>query len=269
MMILQKLQTIPFFIQHFLSEVDEHSLQSPFLYSFYTNCIKTSLNGEIPAELENMRQGWLQSDEVVVVEDHGAGSRLGGRKRRKISDIARVGISSGNTCLLTCLLLTELVRFFRPRLVIELGTSLGISAMSLGFDRQTPVITIEAAEALCDLAQSHFRQHGYHNIRLERGPIDECLPMVLAQEELNADLVFIDANHRSEALIRYVGWLKTHLSEHAVIVVDDIRWSADMYAGWKELCADEAFQLSLDLRALGILIKRPELVKRHYFLHFH
>lgn len=261
-MTLQALQTFPYYVRHFFSEVDEHSLQSPFIYKLYRECIHPGGVQITDCEIERLRDKLKHSNRIIDVEDFGAGSRVVKGRGRKISEIARTGISSSKTCRL----LHDLVRFFRPENILELGTSLGLSAMCLGYDRQTPVITIEASESLCDLADSHFKQYGYQNIRQVRGQIDEHLPGLLLNEQPAPDFVFVDANHRKEALMRYVDWIIPGLPESAIIVVDDIRWSRGMYQAWNTLCSHMDFGLSLDLRNVGLLIKRPGLKKEHFFL---
>ncbi len=263
-MALQLLQTFPYYLSHFFCEVDEHSLQSPFIYKLYSHCISHGGALDAPVEIEHLREELQRSESEVQVVDPGAGSRTAKGMNRRVSEIAKTGISPQKTCRL----LGNLVQFFRPQKILELGTSLGLSAMCLGYDRQTPVITIEAVESLCDVAEAHFKRFGYQNITLVRGPIDEQLPALLKEKQLSPDLVFVDANHRKEALLRYIDWIVPSLPAAALIVVDDIRWSRGMYGAWNALCRRSDFALSLDLRDLGLLVKRPGLNKQHFFLKF-
>ena len=72
------------------------------------------------------------------------------------------------------------------------------------------------------------------NIKVVPGNIDQRLPEFLEGID-SIDFVIIDANHTERALLMYVDLLKTKLSPHGVMVIDDIRWSAEMYRAWKRL----------------------------------
>ncbi len=257
---LQVLGTMPSYFNYFFHVVDEHSLQSPFVFELYNSIVKATTNQRGHQEIEAIRKNFLGDHQFIEGNDFGAGSRSG--KNRTIASIAKNGISS----LKTSLFLLELARYFNAKTIVELGTSLGINTMYLSKTGPDAMIySLEGNEKLADIASDSFKNAGMENISLVRGNIDHELP-VLIQERSSVDFVFIDANHKKEAVMRYMEMVKGRLSEIAVVVLDDIRWSADMYKAWELLYKDNTFNLTIDMLNLGVLIKHTDLKKQHYYL---
>src|SRR5574344_332113 len=91
-------------------------------------------------------------------------------------------------------LLEMVVRSFRPRRVLEIGTFTGYSAicMARGLDRDGELHTIEADDELRDFATDYFRRSGLDDrIHLHIG---HTLEVILALGVF--DMVFIDGDKR-------------------------------------------------------------------------
>jgi predicted O-methyltransferase YrrM len=115
------------------------------------------------------------------------------------------------------------------------------------------------------MANSVWRRLNCNNIQLIRGDIGESLIPTL-NEGLEVDFVVIDANHKKEALLAYFNQIYPFLSSDSIVMVDDIRWSADMYKGWKGLIADDRVPLTVEFLNFGLLIFREGISKQHYIL---
>ena len=51
-----------------------------------------------------------------------------------------------------------------------------------------------------------------------------------------------------------------------IIILDDIRWSPDMYQAWQVLAKDPRWQISIDLNRMGLLIKNPDILHHQEYL---
>ncbi len=259
MSLAQALKTIPAHLEYLLKVVNEHSLQSPFVYEFYTSLKQTIRKEEGAEEIENIRREFRTDSTLITGADMGAGSRVSAPKT--ISTIARHGISTKKECVM----LASLVKMFRPGIILELGTSLGIATAYLADAYGDGLIySFEGNEDLLDIANKVAQQLSMKNIRFFPGDIDDTLPTVLNELDM-VDMAIIDANHRGDALLRYFHWIKEKMSQAGLMIIDDIRWSSDMYRAWKNIIKDEHVTLSLDLQKRGVLFFGNHL-KEHYFL---
>jgi predicted O-methyltransferase YrrM len=139
-------------------------------------------------------------------------------------------------------------------MVIELGTALGISTTYLATgNANTPVITVEANSQLCDLASDHFSHSKLTNITLLNNHFDDVLPELAAQTRGNL-LVFIDGNHTYDATMRYYHFF-SKLNNTAILVFDDIHWSAGIHKAWKEIQKSPDSGVTIDLFQMGIVFQ--------------
>jgi predicted O-methyltransferase YrrM len=204
----------------------------------------------------------MGNDKKINTRNPGAGSRRPGLVRR-VRDVARISGSGEKACRL----LYALTRYYHPEQTVELGTSLGLGTLCLAEPSEGRVYTFEANDDVAGVAEENFKNSGLNNITLVRGDIDETLPQFVS-EERTIDMVFIDANHTETALIRYFEMLLPVMSASGLMVVDDIRWSAGMYRGWKRLARRKEVALSVDLLQRGLLIFIPDFHKAHYYIEY-
>jgi caffeoyl-CoA O-methyltransferase len=115
-----------------------------------------------------------------------------------------------------------LVFLARPRLVLEIGTYSGYSALSMAqtLPDAGRIITCELDEARADVAERHIADAGLaERIEVRRGP---ALETIFALDG-PFDLVFIDADKGG-----YRGYYEAvlpKLSDRGLIVVDNVLWS--------------------------------------------
>lgn len=260
MRLLQQLQTIPLFINYFLNVVDQHSIQAPFAFKVYQelkDCYKASNGIE---DIERARHQLLIDGSIINGDDFGAGSRIAAPS--KLSSVARFGISSKNDCII----LQTLATFLKAEICIELGTSLGIATAYLA---KTPymkdVYSFEGNKFLCEKSHQLLKNLNVQNTNIICGNIDNELSPILEKLD-QLDLVIIDANHKQEALLRYYQLLALKISIKGAMVIDDIRWSSDMYHGWKQIIRKPEVTLSLEFLNRGFLFFEKGLQKQHYVL---
>jgi predicted O-methyltransferase YrrM len=82
----------------------------------------------------------------------------------------------------------------------------------------------------------------------------------------NFDLIFIDGHHNGSALLQYLEALDKNSNDQTIFIVDDIRWSKDMFVAWNQLIQNEKYHLSIDFFKMGILMKRSTQIKEHFIL---
>jgi predicted O-methyltransferase YrrM len=248
------------FLRYWLLCVDEHSLHSPFFFDFYTKVLKAPVEPLVIAE--KLRSQLQQSNLTVRVDELGSGSVLKNRDR-KVRDMARVSMSS----MKFSSLYAAAIRYFNCRQVLELGTSLGINTLYLAKNPAVNVATFEGVPGICEMARDTFNFAQAGNIQLIEGNIDETLEQYLRTSP-KPDFVFIDANHRYEAVMNYFRKFLMVAKSSTVIVLDDIHLSPDMEKSWQELQQHELVYASADLFRCGFIFVDPSLGRQHRVLQF-
>ncbi|PKQ67239.1 O-methyltransferase [Raineya orbicola] len=252
--------------KYFWNAKNEHSLHSPFVYELYTQVIKhQEFDFYAYQEIEKFRELLLDNDEIIEIQDLGAGSKAGKSQKKSIRNI----VATASLPARVAQMLFRLVNFLQPQIVLDLGTSLGITTAYLAkaMPLQAKIYTFEGAENLAQLAQKHFKMLHLQNIEVIKGNIDETLPKVLSQIE-KVDFAFVDANHLYEPTIRYFEEILTKCHENSVIVFDDIYWSEEMKAAWEKIYADTRVGISIDLFRVGLVFLRQKQEKQHFILRF-
>ena len=154
------------------------------------------------------------------------------------------------------LLLYELIHEFKPQLVVELGTNVGISAAyqaaALNDNANGGrLVTLEASPYRLRLARSLHATLGLENVSYVQGLFSETLEAALA-EHGQVDLAYIDGHHQYQPTLDYFDALWRSSRDAAIFVFDDIRWSEGMLRAWTRLRADPRLDLTVDLGSMGL-----------------
>ncbi|MFL5540543.1 MAG: O-methyltransferase [Longimicrobiaceae bacterium] len=157
---------------------------------------------------------------------------------------------------LGALLLFHLVREFRPSRCLELGTNLGVSAAyqaaALALNGGGELHTIEGTAALVDLARRHLASLGLA-AEVHAGWFSDVLPGLLARTA-PLDHVFIDGHHDGPATVGYFAQIHPALGPGALVVFDDVAWSAGMAEAWRTIQADPRVRVAVGLGTMGVCL---------------
>jgi len=119
--------------------------------------------------------------------------------------------------------LVKVIRELRPKLVLEIGTLVGYSAILIGNElgEDARLITIEIDEDEAEMAKENLRRAGLSSrVEVLVGDAIEIIPSL----EGKFDLVFIDA--AKEEYLYYLKLLEDKLHPGSVIVADNAGISA-------------------------------------------
>ena len=252
------------YIRYLLTAKTRHGVHSPFVFELIEEVFKAEGQFYEYKRIEYVREKLLSSSKKVQVTDLGAGSTVDNTKERSLGNIAK------NVALPTMYaqLLFRLVNRLKPKTIVELGTSLGITTLYLSAPQQeSTVYTLEGCPNIAEVARKNFEAMERKNIRQRVGHFDSTLPQVL-EEAPTVDFAFVDGNHQYEPTLRYFEMLLSKSSESTCIVFDDIHWSAGMEKAWKEISTSAAVTCSIDMFQLGLVFLKPGIEKQHFVLKF-
>jgi len=252
------------YLTYLLKAKDEHSLHSPFLFDLYENIIDSFAEYYKYKGIEAVREEMLLSDKIIEVTDLGAGSRISKSNTRKVSSIAKHAVKQDKYGKL----LFRLVNHFKPKIILELGTSLGITTCYLATTHsENKVITFEGCPNISSIAKNNFKKLELKNITQIEGDFDEKLPNELAKLD-SVDFVYIDGNHRKKSTLAYFRQILSKSNNDTILIFDDIHWSTGMEEAWEDVKSSKEVSITIDLFYLGIVFLRKEQVKQDFVLKF-
>ncbi len=253
-----------FFKYYFIHSTNQHGIHSPFVYKFYKEIIKNKIKEIEFSKIENLRKELKINELEISITDFGAGVK--GRKltKRKISDIAQKALKAPKFSQL----LFRMVRFLKPKNIIDLGTSLGITTAY--FSKANPNSTIYSFEGCpntAKIAEQNFNQLKLKNIEVIIGNLDETLEQKLKEID-TLDFAFFDANHRFEPTMKYFELCLKKINNQSVFIFDDIYWSEEMKMAWSEIKANKKAKITIDLFFVGLVFFKKEQAKEDFILRF-
>jgi len=250
------------YLNYRLTAFNEHDIHSPFVYDLYMELIKNKNPFNDFKNLNLIRSQLLTDETELNITDFGAGSKKLNSTTRKIKDITKNGISQKKQAEF----LYRLVNKFKPKTIVELGTSVGLTTLYLAKPiKKNKVFTIEGCSEIYKFAKQIILKNKSENIITINGNFNNEFPKLLKEIE-NLDLLYVDGNHSYEATMKYFNLALTNKNSQSIFVFDDINWSNEMQKVWKEICLNKEVKLSLDFFYFGIIFFRTEQKEKEHFL---
>lgn len=247
------------FLDYFLREEDQYSLQSPLLFETYKELKafrKSSHSCDL--DIEDYRNSFLASVEIIEVDDFGAGSKHLLTSTRKVASITKFSTTTRK--------FAQLYQFFcsktTSQIVLELGSCVGITCRYLSRATKGKIYSFEGSSELARIAAPNS---GFENLEIIQGNLQYTLPTFLKKID-KVDFALIDATHTFEATMDYFRQLKEKVTLDSIIVIGDIHWSKEMNRAWEEIKADPAVRLSLDFYECGVIYFQYPGAKANYVL---
>ncbi|MEL1247444.1 O-methyltransferase [Flavobacterium helocola] len=262
------LQQIKSYIKFLFHSKNEHGVHSPFVFDLVTKCFYDNTKYPEYETLKSYRKSLLENKNTIEVIDFGAGSRVFKSNTREISKIAQTaGITPKNAELLF-----RIVRYFQPKSILEIGTSLGLatSALSLG-NSNAKIITLEGCpntqkQAQVQLQSRSFETNSnFQNIEFINTEFSSYFK-TLNLSPVTHHIIYFDGNHSKKATLDYFEALLPTISNDSVWIFDDIHWSADMEEAWEIIKNHPKVSVTIDTFQWGIVFFRAEQEKEHFII---
>ncbi|MDR1719331.1 MAG: class I SAM-dependent methyltransferase [Dysgonamonadaceae bacterium] len=211
--------------------------------------------------IETIRTAAESDETPVEIVDFGAGDPDSMRTEDEMTNglqqtVSCAQIANGSKPPIWGLLLYNLVKYFKPNLIVELGTCIGISAAyqatAQKFNDKGVLYTIEGSNNIAAIARKNFAELGLEHVTSCCGKFADVLPGIFETANHRIDYVFIDGHHEEKATIAYFYSFLPHLSAEALLVFDDIAWSQGMKSAWKTIKSDPHVTMAIDMKTIGL-----------------
>lgn len=242
-----------------------HGVHSPFVFDFIKFVKNDSKKYACYIEIEKLRKELLKDKNFIDVEDFGAGSSVIKTNRRAVHKMAQSSLKPKRFAQL----LFRIVQYYKPQVIVELGTSFGITSSYLASGNPVSTLyTMEGSPAIADIARKNFNALGLTNVKLVEGDFGKTLHPLLSSLD-KIDLAFVDGNHKKDPTLKYFEQLLEKSGENTILIFDDIHWSKEMEEAWTIIQQHESVTLTIDLFFIGIVFLRKDFkVKQHFSVRF-
>ncbi len=238
---------------------NSHGVHSPFVFDLLRKCFYDKNEYTEYTLLKKYRESLLQNKNTIEVTDFGAGSRVFKSNTRAINQIAQnAGISRKDARLLF-----RIVNYFKPKTILEIGTSLGLatSALALG-NPKSKITSLEGCSETAKIARQQFDKFD-----LGIDSVVSKFESYLQNEKSDSyDFIYFDGNHSKIATLQYFDSLLSTVHNETVWIFDDIHWSADMEEAWEIIKKHPKVTVTIDTFQWGLVFFRREQEKEHFIL---
>lgn len=260
---MNKMALLHDYLNYYFSAKTRYGIHSPFIFDFACNVLNKKTKFQEISDIETIRKELKKNDTQISVNDFGTGSGNNSGSSRTINDIAKHSLKSRKYASL----LYRMVKYFQPVKVLELGTSLGISAYYMAkANPVTEIITVEGCANIAEIAEKNAQKAGFKNIVFIKGSFDDLLDELVRKHR--PGFVFFDGNHTEEATIKYFETCLPYVMNESIFVFDDINWSNGMKKAWEKIKSYNQVTVTIDMFFMGLVLFRKELSKENFVIRF-
>ncbi len=268
---MNKISFLLNYLIYFFTADNRHDIHSPFVFNFVNDILNDKSPYPVYQKIEALRHKLLKDETEIAVTDYGAGSELIERLqvqstfvKRSIKNIAKNSAKPARYAQL----LFRLAGYLQPKSMIELGTSLGISACYQAVAvPNTRLITCEGSEEIANCARRNFKELKIENAEVVTGNFDYTFREVLNRFE-TVDWIFFDGNHRKAPTLEYFSIALKKVNQNTVFIFDDINWSTEMKEAWQEIKQNPLVTVSIDIYMMGIVFFNKDLSRQHFVIRY-
>jgi len=243
------------YLQFYRQAVTRYKVHSPFVFQLIEQVLEDDRNFYIFQSLKVTRKQLKKSKLQLTIKDLGAGSHMSTSNQRTVGAIAKSAVSPEAQCQL----LFRLTQYFKPKSMLEFGTSLGLSTLYQAFgNTEGQLITMEGSPEISRFAQEMFINAKAKNVQLKIGNFDNLLPEILKELNGTLDYVFFDGNHRKQPTLDYFETCLPYADNNSLFIFDDIYWSPEMKEAWETIKEHPSVTLTVDLFYMGLVFFRKE-----------
>lgn len=240
-----------------------HSIHSPFVFDLVINVFNDRKKNQDLNKIQEVNRTYRFSREIIKYQEIGAGSSYKTTKETTVGQIVKRSSISPKYGIL----IYNLIRYFKPTKILELGTSVGISTAYIAQAApDSKFISIEGIAEKTQIAKTIANKLNQHT-KFIHGDFDTVINSVLENFD-QVDFVFFDGNHKKCSTLKYFETCLEKAQNESIFIFDDIHWSTEMEEAWEIIKDHNKVKVSIDLFRMGLIFFRKEMSKEHYVIKF-
>lgn len=238
-----------------------YGVHSPFAFNLITKVINERCSYYSFYDIELLRKQLLFRDQQITYPDR---QQKGQIRRRTVGEIVeREAIKPRHGALLF-----RLTNYFKPKNILQLGPSMGLSTLYLtSYASGLNCIALENVPEFAAIARMAFEKEGKNPIDLRTGTYTDLLPKALEDME-KIDFVFFNTLYEQQNNLWLFNECMKHIHEDTIFVLEGIKASHKMRRLWQEICARPEVTVTIDLYSMGIVFFNKKLHKQDYIVYF-
>jgi len=247
------------YLKFLVKSSNQHGIHSPFVYDLVTKCFYKKTAPILINLFYKTKQQLLDNKSFIKVTDFGAGSKVFKNNERQVSRIAKIaGVTNKKAKLLI-----RIIQYFKPKSVLEIGTSLGLGTSAIKIaHKESNIITLEGCPETSNVANQLFTANNYKDIQVITGDFKNTIPKVIKNHQF--DCIYFDGNHTKKDTLYYFNTCLDTINNNSVWIFDDIYWNDDMKEAWTEIKNHKKVKVTVDVFYWGIVFFRKEQEKEHF-----
>ncbi len=252
------------FLKHRFKAKTRHGIHSPFVYRLLDEVIYDFRAKTVYKDIEQLRVDLLHDKRQISISEAGKASNFYQNKQRQISSVVKEVLKPARLDQL----IHRLVADQKPGNIIELGACLGITTAYLAKTApEARIFSIEKYSDTIAIARENLQKLNIRNVELLSGNVEELLPKLL-KEIPELDFIVIGGNNSEEATLNYFKWCFPKMTEHSMIVFEDIYRSKEAKLAWNEIKSIPEVSVTIDLFWIGLVFFRKAQRKEDFKIRF-
>ncbi len=240
---------------------NKHGVHSPFVFNLITNCLGKKLPNKYLILFSNYKKELRIHTSTIDITDYNADSKIIYSNKKNVLKIAKDTIVSTKRAKL----LMNLMHYFNPDNILEIGTSLGSRTAAISISApDSKITTLESCKETGYITKKMFEKYNFKNSRLVIGSFDTSLPKELKNN--NFDFIYFNGNHTKKATLDYFKLSLASVNNDSMIVVNNIHSNKEMEQAWIEIKNHSKVTVSIDTYQWGIVFFRKEQQKEHFII---
>lgn len=233
-----------------------YGIHSPSLFYLVSKIIEDDNSYYCFDKVESLRTFLIKTNKEIPTEGEGG--------KRKVKDL----IKSQNFSPVYDQLLFRLVNHFKPRTVLEVGDTIGLSTLYLALsDSRRNIYSVGDSAELSRFSCQLLKKNDIENVHLKHGVEKDNIRRIL-KEMAVVDFIYFGREVTSEKIRMVSNALGELVTSQTVVIMSDIYRTSEKEHVWGELKKHPRVRVALELFHYGILICNEELQKEEFNLFF-
>jgi len=247
-------QKVKSFIIFLLKSKNKHGVHSPFVFKLITTCFQNKIPNKYLNIFLKYRKELSINTSTIIANELTSGSKNFSPKKKKISRIVKISNKRGE-------LLMNLMKYFNPNNILEVGSSIGLSTAALSISApNSKITTLETCKDTGNIAMEMFKKYNLKNIKLVIGEVESTLPKELKDNVFD----FICFNGNKGTIIEYFESCLSCINNNSVLLFNNIHVNKKNEKAWGEIKNHPKVTVTIDTYLWGVVFFRKEQQKEHF-----